>query len=113
MHRNQEPPRVVDQPEPGYFKLRLVKGGPEVTARIACQDGLWSAEINGVDLLPTDTDWTLAEGVARIWHYGKHTTRQDHQMMTVTRRWAEQNEPNGALANPMRPVDLNELPPIF
>ena len=32
--RHAAPARSVDRPEPGFFTLRLVKGGPKVPARI-------------------------------------------------------------------------------
>lgn len=62
MNRSQ-PARPIDQPAPGFFRMRLVKGGPFVGALISERLGMLAAQINGV---PADVDhvWTSGERIS-------------------------------------------------
>lgn len=64
-----ESPRRVDLPEPGHFKMRLVKGGWAVPARIECVDGSWRAWIDGEPKAWANDPLTDPD-LARAWHYG-------------------------------------------
>lgn len=52
-------PRLVDCPEPCFVRMKLVRGGPSVGARIFHRLGMLAAEINGS---PADPD--------QVWHAG-------------------------------------------
>ena len=41
-------PRRIDEPHPCFLRMRLVKGGPYVGARIFLRLGMLAAEVNGV-----------------------------------------------------------------
>lgn len=70
-------PRRIDQPEPGFFKIRLVKGGPWLAARIDRNGELWSAWINGRQTAAPSTNHVLA-GVEKLWLYGHQITEADY-----------------------------------
>lgn len=69
MDRDQKS-RVVDQPEPCFIRLRLVRGGPWVGARIFMRLGMLAAEINGV---PSDPD--------RVWHGGELISEDRYDLL--------------------------------
>lgn len=59
MDREQKS-RVIDQPEPCFIRLKLVRGGPWVGARIFMRLGTMAAEINGKPADPM-----------QVWHGGE------------------------------------------
>ena len=119
-------PIDINTPLPGYYKTRLVKGGPYVPARIfrtcCCTvnggeenaEHPWRpscdrfpplrGEINGEERNPFD-----------IWsRLAKHPiTKADFHFMTDTRKWAEAHSPLMPEADPRRSIDLNTIPPMF
>lgn len=55
-----QPSRRIDQPEPGFFRMRLVKNGPYVAARIERKLGHLVATVNGKPA-DVDTVWTSGD----------------------------------------------------
>lgn len=103
MNRRKEPPRRVDQPEPGYFRTRQVRKGPFVAARICYDAPLWSAEIDGKPCGLPATDPAKADGVFAIWTFGERITPVEYEKLLNTHR------PVAADA----PVNVNAIPPVF
>jgi hypothetical protein len=113
-HDRNQTPRRVDQPTPGLFKLRLVRGGPWVAAEIECDAlGVWSATIDGERQEPPHPDPALAECVFRIWHYGQETDASEHAFLVERARWARIHAPDSPEANPTRAIRIGSLPPAF
>ena len=106
-------PRLVDHPEPGFFELRLVRGGPRVPAKIVLVDGLWGAWINGDPCGDMSADPVAADGVLRIWHAGRRISEQDYQHKLNVKAWAQTHAPDHPAANAERPITLASQPPIF
>lgn len=100
--------RQVDRPQPGFYRLRLVRNGPWRPARISYgpardpltgerldRSPLWSAEIAGKLVAPPSPDPYRA-GVYRVWHWGRPISLAEYtQLMATT------------------PRDLSVLPPLF
>ena len=107
------------KPQVGYYKLRLVKGGPFVPARIIrichCTIGAegdrpheWfftcdrypplSAEINGQEA-----------DVARVWAYGRKIKPSEYDHLTALREWAKRHAPQEPEANPRHAPDLMSM----
>lgn len=108
---------VVDQPEPGFFKLRLTpKGWYEVPARIIldANDGGWSAEIDGESAGPAHPDPVLAPGVLTIWHTRKvPITEAEYRFLCgPLKDWARAYYPEHPCLSPREPVDPRRLRPI-
>jgi hypothetical protein len=93
--------RRIDIPEPGFFKLRLVRRGPFVGAEIARSLGFWSATINGASCGARHPDPAYAAGIERIWTGG---TRIDANEYAALLR----NPP----ATPDLPIDVSAMTPI-
>ena len=110
--RSNEMPRAVWPPEPGFFKLRLVRGGWQVPARIVCGgDGLWFAIIDGVSFQPAE-DPLHAPGIDKIWHGGTVTTESDYDYLNALRDAAKRWQPQHPACNPDKPINPSLLRPI-
>jgi hypothetical protein len=110
MNRRHEPSRRIDQPEPGFFKLRKVKGGPFVAARIDYEAPLWSAEIDGQPCGLPDPDPAHADGVFRIWTTAVRIDSKEYDRMREHKATAPLTDP---VHNAHEPINLNKLPTIY
>ncbi|MFA9204885.1 MAG: hypothetical protein ACEQSH_00355 [Bacteroidia bacterium] len=113
MSRRDEPSRRVDLPEPGWFKLRLVKGGPYVPAAITRDGGAWGAIINGIRSEPTDADPARATDVFRVWHSGMRIDAAEYRHMLAVSHWAKDHAPDDPAADPTKPIALARRPSVF
>lgn len=113
MHSEWTAPRSSAKPEPGYFELRLVKGGPLVGARIVCDNGLWSAWIDGLLCGPPHPDPVYATGVYRIWYSGTRSDEGTYLFRLDLREWALRHDPEHWAARPYQPIALDVRPPLF
>lgn len=68
-----QPSRIIDQPRPGLFKMRLVKGGAFVAARIWEKDGALHAHANG---FPCPLD--------RVWLFGKEIEPAEYKRLMAS-----------------------------
>ncbi len=109
----REAPRAIDKPEPGFFELRLVKGGPYVPARIMCDGGMWSAEIDGEQCGAPDAEPAAAAGVYRIWTAGRRITEPEYSYRLSLKAWAIQNDPRHPAARPTEAIDLRTFDSLF
>ena len=99
-------------PVPGYFAMKLVRGGPLVPARITLEEGLWQASIDGKPGL-ADPDPAQATGVYRIWHSGQRSTPEIHAYLEAVKAWAGKCNPNHPALNPYQPIDNTLLAPVI
>jgi hypothetical protein len=115
------PPRPTcdpNDPQPGYWLMQLVKGGPRVAACIRIvhtthepgnpsnlmeRSSFIAAFINGE---PAD--------LARVWlWHGEPITKAEHDFRVAEARWAKKHKPDEPVANPRRPIDLLQAPLPF
>lgn len=105
-------PRRSDQPVPGYYTLKLCKGGPPVGAEIVHDEiGQWWAMIDDVLHGPA-TDPFALEALATIHAYGKEATEAEVRWRIDLKRWAVAYAPSHPAANPRRPVNSDTLLPF-
>jgi hypothetical protein len=111
MNRRNEPTRTVDQPRVGLFKIKLVKGGPYVAARVyhgvrpsllGRKEKVWWAMVNGHDF-PGNPDPFAAEYVMRICNYGTEITHEEYHHMLA----------NPTHHDPNEPIDIRREPTVF
>ncbi len=103
MNRRNEPPRRIDQPEPGYFKVRLCRKGPWVGAEIRHNVNTgWKAFINGESCGFANQDYIVADGVNRIWTFGSTITAAEYKALMIKRP-----------TSPDLPINPNAEPPPF
>ena len=105
-----------EEPECGFFKTRMVKGGPFVPARIwmvqpvdesgeLIADEVMQAEINGKFATPE-----------RVWQQacGNSISEQEWRYLPATITWAIEFAPDEPQANLKKPVDwFRASPPIL
>lgn len=107
-----EAPRQSDTPRPGFYLLRLVRGGPWVGAEITRHpDGQFSVMCDGKTEGPSHNPWILPL-MERVHFGGRETTESEVRFRVGARRWAEIYAPSSAPANPHKPIDLDSLIPF-
>lgn len=111
-------------PIPGLYKLRLVKGGPYVAAKITWGPPLdpidgtvldraprWNAFLDG-ELIGEPGPCPHKSGAFRIWP--AHSIDQaEYDYMIAISKWAKANAPNDPAANPTKPLDPLTTPIPF
>lgn len=118
--------RFAGYPEPGYFRLRLVKRGPWVPALI------WQPCPMVIpvplELTPAPEDWcrpaersrplraTIGTSEANpfeVWISGYFITAQEYLYRLDLQKWATRHAPRQPEAKPKQSVDLTDLPALF
>lgn len=113
--------RFVGRPSPGFYALRLVRGGIEVAARITCGpsadpdtgellDRSWhfAAEING----EPDRD-PRPEPNERVWmvhERGRRIGEAEYRWLLDDRAWAARFRPSLPESRPNAPIDWLSVP---
>ncbi|MEM6623887.1 MAG: hypothetical protein AAF674_16795 [Pseudomonadota bacterium] len=110
---NNRTPVDPDQPQCGWFRCRLVRGGPWVPARI------WMVQVVDEDTGElTEPEWLRCEvngqsrDVFRAWERlaSNPIPRDRYEQMLDFIDWAGSNDPMHPVLNPTRPVDLSSRP---
>lgn len=109
-------------PKPGFYSVKLVKGGPAVGARIEHapstdpetgevldRSWFWSAWIDG-KLAGSPSPDPMAAGCYRISVFGTPITEAEYLLLTKTGEWARQHAPDHPAADPTQPVNLLTAP---
>jgi hypothetical protein len=110
---SKPPPRRSDVPEPGWYLLRLVRGGVWVGAQIAYNEAEgWTVVLDGVLEGPNHNPWALPS-MERVHWGGRPTTEAEVLYRIGIKRFAEIHMPAHPAVNPKQPVDIDELPPVI
>ena len=104
-------PRRSDTPSPGFYLLRLVRGGPWVGACIAHGPDGWTVMIDGDTQGPATDPWSLAN-MEKVHYYGRETTESEVAFRVGVKRWAEIYDPGHRAANPRRKIDIDSIVPF-
>lgn len=106
------PVEIPAEPQCGFYKRRLVKGGPWVPARIwrEAETDYFTKEPTGKDILRC-TVGTKSCDAAQEWpRLAPYPVKQsDYEYMTATAEWAKVHAPNEPEANPAKPIDWNGI----
>lgn len=109
-------PVITQEPQCGWFKRKLVKGGVFVPARIwmvqpvdpetgeLVADEILQAEVNGAFADPEDC-WS--------WVCGNPISEAEFRYLTARIEHAVRHEPEDPFADARKPVDLNKTPLHF
>jgi hypothetical protein len=111
-------PRRIDRPEPGFWMMRLVKGGPEVPAAILrVQTTHEPGEpSNQMDRSPFLVALINGEPVdlATVWERrGRPVTRAEYEFQLADGDWHRAYAPDHPKANPTKPIDTLTVPLPF
>jgi hypothetical protein len=99
--------RPMGSPAPGYFKRKLVKGGPWVAVRFYDDGGVIKVEVNGYTERADGEPFDPHEWWPLVWP----STEAEFRHLTRVREWAERHAPHFPAANPRAPINLGTLPP--
>ncbi len=115
--------RVIDKPQPGYYRVRMVRKGPWVPALIylpcPCvpvehdiHPDEWLRPLDRSCFLAAEIDGADAE-VERVWIGGRPIPLTEWQYLTDSAAWDRENAPDSPAANPRHSINLAALPPAF
>lgn len=104
-------PRRIDQPEPGFFTLRLIRNGWAVPCSIDFEEQteFWTATIDGEARRHIDP---VQAGVFRIWIYGKQIEAWRYADLLALKSWAQQHDPDHPCLHPRKPIDFMRITPV-
>lgn len=113
-------------PQPGYFKFKVVRGGAHAAAHILrlCRctatggdDSTPHEWCPSCDRYPPLT--VLINGrerrfyVERVWLYGDQISRDEYNRICAVVEWDERHDPFSPTANPHERIDLGKMKPLF
>ena len=109
--------RLVDTPSPGYYHIRLCRGGPWVPVRIWLEGGerdeageLLSDEVFRAKIGDHEMTW---DELVQRWPWLRKIKRSEYDYLMAAGRYAAAHEPDAPEANPRRAIDLTETKSLF
>jgi hypothetical protein len=111
-----ERPPIHSEPQLGWFKRRLVKGGPWVPARIFLHQEIdeetgelvapeeLRCEVNGKERDPVE-EWT--------WLAANPIGEAEYLFLVADAAWLRDHKPTAPEANPSVPISSRDIPPLF
>jgi hypothetical protein len=117
-----ESPREIDDARPGHFKVRLVKRGPWMPARLerdcACTVNgggdqsvhPWTDTCDRHQYLRGEIDGMTVD-VDRVWLFGEEITEDEFNYLTSSVQWDRENDATSPAARPREAIDLNTINP--
>lgn len=121
-------PRIAGYPEPGFFKLKLVRGGPWVPALIWRPCPMIIPEPLSIEDTPAPEDWCRPTERSRplrarvgdresdpgeVWISGLWITPREYYWRLKLQKWAVESAPAEPEAKPRQAVDLTRAPALF
>lgn len=104
--------RQIDDPQPGFFRMRLVKGGPYVPAAIKKDGDMFYAEIDG-QAFSAHHDPLKAHKVMDIWFSGREITKHEYEFMLAKSSFYKATDHKHPVSNPEKKINLEEFDWIF
>lgn len=108
--------RPIARPQPGYWLVRLVAGGPEVPAAIVYEQTLHEPDEpdNLMDRSPQLVAYLAGKVVkiAEVWERrGRPIDAAEYAYQLADLTWAQRHAPGEPKATPHRPINLTIAPP--
>lgn len=117
--------RTMNEPQPGLYRMRLVKGGPLVAARIhrpccctvnggeANAEHPWRDDCDRFPPLRGEVDGRPRDAIS-VWHSRiERITEAEFRFLRDASAWDRKHAPDAPGANPDKPVDLLSAPTLF
>ena len=110
--------RAIDRPVPGFFKMRLTRGGPWVPAIVyrPCPIELEPETFQAVDRhyrLVAEIGGKPSE-VLRVWQYGERIEQAEYKYLSDDRDWCRRHAPERLeAATPRDYFRVDLMKPIF
>lgn len=117
---------VAGDPVPGWYRMRLVRHGPWVPARIGFEHPLdfdtgtedlssapvWHTFIDGKLVREPNADPAIA-GVFRVWMHGEPISETEYLYMVANADYARKHAPSEPQARPKEPIDFTKVDAEF
>ena len=116
----------VDRPVPGWYRLKLVKGGcwvgaeirfepprDPVTNELLDRSWRWYAVVDGRADPVRDHGLQPTKRVWWVYNYGQPVAREIHDWLVADRAHARAWRPDSPEANPLKRIDLGKEPIVF
>ena len=107
--------RSPDRPVPGYFAVKLVKGGVECAAQvIEHEDGTISGLINGEPVADGEEDKTktFPDKLQNIWLFGRVIDKDEYEYLLARLQHYRRHDPLDPRARPHERVNRRLMKPI-
>lgn len=110
--------RVISEPRPGFFKMRLVRGGPWLAARLYLPCPLDPEFCGPLDrsrhlLAEVDGDEKPDLWILRIWTSGREIGAAEFNFLRDDAAWCRRNAPDEPRANPRTAMDPRQIAPVM
>jgi hypothetical protein len=99
--------RVIGQPEPGFYKRRLVKGGPWVSVRFFLEADELRVEVDGRTHNEDGNSFDPYDEWPLCWP----SSETEYKFFGQLREWATRFAPHYPAARPWSRIDLYTMPP--
>lgn len=113
---------TYDNPQPGYFTMRLVRAGPAVVAVITHnlprdpstgetlteRSRIWEVYIDGLPIGRPSPDPQTA-GVFQVWGRGTPISKAEHDAHVARAAWMREHRPDMPEARPTKRADVSQL----
>lgn len=119
----------IDSPRPGFYSVRLVRGGIVVGARIWFGQPIIDGEVQDrrhrlcievdgrTDYLARDQDGNVVGRVPldvdERWPYLRDITEAEYNFLARRRVWATQHAPDHPAADARKAIDIRKLKPAW
>lgn len=113
--------RIINRPQPGFYRLRLCRGGAWSYCRIAYgpatdpetgapldRPWLWEVWQGGLAIGRASPD-PVAAGVMQIWIGGRPITEAEYRAGCARAIWAREHRPDLPEARPERRADVGAM----
>ena len=110
--------RRVDQPQPGYYRRRMVKDGVWVPVLIfrPCPIEMEPETWGWIDRWPTLLAYVDGGQIVDadiVWTHLRLTTKNEYEYLLKLNKHARDHEPALPQATPYKAVNLNAMKPLF
>ncbi len=113
---------TYDSPQPGYFRLRLRRGGvasvavithnlprdPSTGELLTERSRLWEVFIDGLPIARPSPDPQTA-GVFSVWGQGTQISKAEHDAHVARAAWMREHRPDMPEANPTKRHDIRNI----
>lgn len=107
-------PEVTQEPQCGFFKRRLVKGGPFVPCKIWMFQPTQDGELVGDETYQCEVNGQYADAEDQwLWLCQNPITEAEYHYLMATVTWAANYSPDHPLSDPNKPINNLKTPLHF
>ena len=101
----------IGRPQPGFYRTRLVKGGPWVPVLLVVVRRGRPDRPARLAAIVGDDDWS--RDPLQLWTWLHPIPEREYRYLLSISAHCREHEPWAPEANPREPIDLNRQPTLF